>query len=64
MKQRADAQQQDEPAKEAACHTAQGGKQAGMTDAECVFIASQIPVLASAGNDIDRTESHGAPDLI
>jgi hypothetical protein len=53
-KERTDAQQTGEPAKEATCRTTPGEKQAGMSHNDCVFIASQIPVLASNTNQQAR----------
>ena len=46
-KERSDAEQAGEPAKEGTCRTTVGEKQPGMSHEDCVFIASQIPVLAS-----------------
>jgi len=46
-KERTDAEQAGEPTKEATCRTTVGEKQAGLSHEDCVFIASQIPVLAS-----------------
>ena len=54
-KERSDAEQTGEPAKEATCRTTPGEKQAGMSHEDCVFIASQIPVLASNTNQQART---------
>ena len=55
-KERADAQRAGEPAKEARCQTAPGQKQAGMSDEDCVFIASQVPVLMSNIDQQVRTD--------
>jgi hypothetical protein len=54
-KERNDAQQAGEPAKEATCRTTVGEKQAAMSHEDCVFIASQIPVLASNTDHEART---------
>jgi hypothetical protein len=54
-KERTDAQQTGEPAKEATCRTTPGEKQAGMSHKDCVFLASQISVLASNTNQQART---------
>ena len=54
-KERTDAQQAGEPAKEATCRTTVGEKQASLSHEDCVFIASQISVLASNTDPEART---------
>ena len=55
-KERSDAEQAGEPAKEGTCRTTVGEKQPGMSHEDCVFIASQIP--DGRGDRARRTSQH------